>query len=115
MLDLSGRPPATHTLPVHATAPATGGKPSFADLRVFTAARTDLSANTKARYLSAIDRVAEMQNRPLGAIDADLESLAARYPLDGLDLDHWDTEGAYQTFRRRVPTLMTDAARAAGI
>ncbi len=106
MLDLSGRPPATSTLPMHAAVPATGGKPSFADLHAFTAARTDLSASTQARYLSAIDRVAEIQNRPLGAIDAGLESVAAEYPLDGLDLDHWDTDVAYQTFRRRVQAAL---------
>lgn len=102
MLDLSGRPSVKSISPTFVGTPVSSGKPSFAELRVYTAARTDLTASTRSRYVNAVDRVADIQNRPLAAIDADLASVAARFPLNGFDLDHWPTESAYQTFRRRV-------------
>ena len=102
MLDLFGKPSVKSTSPTFVGTPVSGGKPSFAELRVYTAARTDLTASTRTRYVNAVDRVADIQNRPLAAIEADLESVAARFPLNGFDLDHWPTESAYQTFRRRV-------------
>ena len=81
MLDLSGRPSVKSTSPTFVGTPVSGGKPSFAELRVYTAARTDLTASTRTRYVNAVDRVADIQNRPLAAIDADLESVAERFPL----------------------------------
>lgn len=106
MLDLSGRPTAASPLALQAVVAVTPGKPTFADLLKYTEGRTDLSNSTRARYVSAVERVIEIQNRPPEMIQADLDWLAERFPLKGLDLDHWDSETAYQTFRRRVQAAL---------
>ena len=103
MLDLSGRPPAILS-PVASIAASTTPSevPNFAQFRAYTAARSNLSASTQSRYLGAIDKAASILNRPLTAIEADLDAIAQRFPLKGFDLDHWPTERAYKTFRGRL-------------
>ena len=101
MLDLTGRPAATSTLAL-AAAKANRTGHALDDVLTFTAARTDLSASTRDRYVKALIRVGEFMNCPLSVIDARLDQFEARYPLDGFDPLRWPTNAAYQTFRRRV-------------
>lgn len=106
MLDLTGRPAVPSTLAMQALLPAAQGEPSYADLLAHTKGRSDLSETTRSRYVSAIERAIEIQNRPAEGIEADLEALAARFPVKGFDLEHWDSETGYQTFRRRLQAAL---------
>ncbi len=102
MLNLNGRPEATSTL---ALAAAKASKPTsltMEDLRVFTAARTDLSKMTRDRYVSATMRVSQFLNCPLNQIEARLDLIEMRFPRHGFDPMRWPTNESYQTFRRRV-------------
>ena len=102
MLDLTGRPAATSTSALAAARAIQTTGHTLEDVKTFTAARTDLSATTRDRYVKAVIRVGEFMNCPLNQIEAHLDQFEARYPLDGFDPDRWPTNSAYQTFRRRV-------------
>ncbi|WP_068306588.1 hypothetical protein [Pararhodobacter sp. CCB-MM2] len=101
MLDLTGRPAATSSLALAAAKANKAGR-TLEDVKSFTAARTDISATTRDRYVTAILQVGKLANCPLSLIDARLDQMEARYPLDGFDPSQWRTNAAYQTFRRRV-------------
>ncbi|MFD2858377.1 hypothetical protein ACFSZS_31465 [Seohaeicola zhoushanensis] len=106
MLDLSGRPAATSTLALASANARLATGLTLADLKTFTAARTNLSETTRDRYVSAITRVGEILNRPLTQIEASLDQFEVRFPLDGFDPSRWPTDAAYQTFRRRLQAAL---------
>ena len=80
--------------------------PVMADVHAGTLARSDLTASTRDRYASAIDRLAELLNQPLASIPADPDLIGTRFPLDGFDPHRWPTDAAYQTWRRRVQAAL---------
>ena len=107
MLDLTGHtgPTKRHLTP--AADPAARG-PMLADLHAHVTARTDLSATTCKRYLTAIAKAGERLNMPLAAIPAELALVEERFPLTGFDPMHWSTDSAYALFRRRLQAALKE-------
>jgi hypothetical protein len=107
MLDLTGRPgpfkPAATSDPN-----AAQGAPTLADLHAHVAARTDLAATTRDRYLKAIVKAGTLNNKPLAMIGAELALIEERFPLTGFDPAHWSTNVAYGVFRRRLQAALRE-------
>jgi hypothetical protein len=97
MLDLTARP-----APMPIPEVSAAGQPTLADLRAHVKGRENLSPNTRARYVHAVEKAGERLNRPLHSISAELALVEHRFPLDGFDPDHWSTNAAYELFRRRL-------------
>jgi hypothetical protein len=107
MLDLTGHPKpftqATNLSKLHSQS-----GPSLFDLHTHVAARTDLKASTRDRYLGAISTAAEIMNRPLSTITADLALVETRFRLDGFDPGRWSMDDGYQLFRRRLQASLRE-------
>jgi len=107
MLDLTGQTGTVKRHVTQAASPAASG-PTLAELRAHVAARTDLSAATRDRYLTAIDKVGDRLNQPLVMIPAELALVEQRFPLTGFDPAHWSTDDAYTLFRRRLQAALRE-------
>lgn len=107
MLDLTGQNGPAKRHITQAARPAPTG-PTLADLRAHVAARTDLSAMTRNRYLTAIEKVGDRLNQPLALIPAELALVEQRFPLTGFDPEHWSTDAAYTLFRRRLQAALRE-------
>ncbi|WPY96301.1 hypothetical protein T8T21_16130 (plasmid) [Limimaricola variabilis] len=107
MLDLTGQAgPAKR--PIARTIASTVTGPTLAELQTHVASRTDLSATTRARYLTAIEKGGERLNKPLGMIPAELALVEERFPLTGFDPEHWSSHTAYTLFRRRLQAALRE-------
>ena len=100
MLDFSPRPAAAGRNSPGAASAASG--PNMTILRESVLTRMDLSETTRDRYVSAIDRLEGILNRPLASIPANLEFVLERFPLDGFDPMRWSSNEAFRTWRGRV-------------
>ncbi|MCZ4262116.1 hypothetical protein O4G76_14820 [Limimaricola sp. G21655-S1] len=107
MLDLTGHSGPAKRHITQAASPAASG-PTLAELRGHVAARTDLSATTRDRYLTAIEKVGDRLNQPLVLIPAALALVEQRFPLTGFDPAHWSTDAAYTLFRRRLQAALRE-------
>lgn len=103
MLDLTGRP-----APMPIPEVSAAGKPTLADVCAHVKGRENLSPNTRARYVHAVEKAGERLNRPLHSISAELALVEHRFPLDGFDPDHWSTNAAYELFRRRLQAALRE-------
>lgn len=107
MLDLTGRPGPAKSLATRGSSPAQTA-PTLAELHAHVAARTNLSAKTRTRYLGAITRAGDRINKPLAMITAELALVETRFPLTGFDPAHWSTDAAYGLFRRRLQAALRE-------
>nr|WP_321981191.1 hypothetical protein [uncultured Cohaesibacter sp.] len=81
---------------------------TFEDLLAHVEKRTDLSDESRKRYVSSIKRVGDILNEPLSTIPASLDLIEVTFPLDGFDPSWWTTEKAYLQFRRRLQAALKE-------
>ncbi|SNY90274.1 hypothetical protein SAMN04515647_0428 [Cohaesibacter sp. ES.047] len=75
---------------------------TFEDLLAHVEKRTDLSDDSRKRYVSSIKRVGDILNEPLANILASLDLIEINFPIDGYDPNWCTTDNAYQLLRRRT-------------